>query len=93
MILGKKAKGRTLTHLHREPWAQGDLVEVDLKVGAFATTIRLYAQVTRVASAGSSKGTEVDLRITQADGESVVRLQQLQERLDLRQRRTKDSFD
>jgi hypothetical protein len=93
VVLNKETKGRTLTHLHRAPWAQGDLVEVDLKLGAFATPIRLYAQVARVESAGLGKGTELDLRITQADGEAMVRLQLLHERLDLRQRRTKDTFD
>jgi hypothetical protein len=93
VVLAKMPKGKTLTRLHRAPWAQGDLVEVDLKVGAFATPMRLYAQVTRVESAGLGKRTELDLRITQAYGETVLRLQQLQERLDLRQRRSKGAFD
>lgn len=93
VILAREAKRRTLVHVQRAPWKVGDEVEVDLKAGAFVKPIRVSAEVTRVEGLGPGKGTEVGLRITRADEEAARRLELLETREDLRQRRTRGAFD
>ena len=92
VTLGKKAKRRTLVHVQQAPWKVGDQVELDLKVGAFAKAIRVYAEVMRVESLGFGKGTELGLKITKADENAMTRIGLLEEREDLRQRRKRGSF-
>ncbi len=92
VIVAKKARRRTLAHVQQAPWKVGDEVEVDLKVGAFVKPIRVQAEVKRVEGLGLGKGTELGLRITRADEEAARRLELLETREDLRQRRTKGAF-
>lgn len=92
VVLGKRAKRRTLVHVQQAPWKQGDEVELDLRVGAFANPIRLYAEVVRVEARGLGKGAELALRITRANEDALKRLELLEQRDDLRQRRKSDEF-
>ncbi len=92
VILARKAKRRTLAHVQKAPWKVGDQVEVDLKAGAFVKPIRVSAEVMRVEGLGLGKGTELGLRITRADEEAARRLELLETREDLRQRRTRGTF-
>ena len=93
VLLGKKAKRRTLAHVHQAPWNVGDQVEIDLKVGAFAKPIRFYAEVMRAGNLGLGKGTELGLKITKADEDALTRLEMLEKRDDLRQKRHGGTFD
>jgi hypothetical protein len=93
VILGGRSKRKTLAHAASQLWAVGDDVELDLMVGAYASPLRLYAKVMRVESAGLSKGTELGLQITEADGDTYARLRLLEQREDLRQRRKRDAFN